>query len=266
MLFDKHGNPINKKGSEKRFHNLVKWGKRKFLTITAFLALLAAIALNLSQIRTFFTSFFSKLEIVDVTFENSTLEKSETGIIKELPEEISIKLRNPTNQVIFLKKAVFEVADTWKLYPSGAIASIVEPSAQYDISMPNKKTPFELEKTVSEKLGPKDVDRFNFIIKKGSGGTYIVLLRIRFYYNSGFNNYLESSNIVISMLDPDDEGFFRTSVINCNCNNLDSIENIFRSKANTVWQVGLVQNCRVKNDVSNLKNVIYSDITRQLLK
>lgn len=84
---------------------------------------------------------------------------------------IDFKLRNVGEQVAFLKKITFYVKEIEPLY-EGSHHANVPISANYDIILPPKKTPYSVSKEISQSIPAGGIDRFTFTVTSNDENLY----------------------------------------------------------------------------------------------
>jgi len=77
---------------------------------------------------------------------------------KELNTELDLKLRNPSDQVVYIKAAEFKVLDQWD-FKMWQAPYAVPVSSKYDVNIPAEPGKV-VRKAVSQGMPPKSVDRF----------------------------------------------------------------------------------------------------------
>lgn len=116
----------------------------------------------------------AKLSLVDVAVIDTN----------EFPK-LEIKVRNNSDEVVFLKKADISTLDQWDLPRPGARPSAVPVSWTYDVNVPLKGL---ATYSISQEVKPNSVDRFEFRLGSEHSpypfmGLFAYLLRIKLVYN-----------------------------------------------------------------------------------
>lgn len=168
---------------------LVELGKKQDITIEK----IDNLTKNVNELKQN-SSTDSDLRFVDILI----LEEN-----NELPI-IEIKIRNVGSKVAFLKSIEFYVKKTWILYPP--INYSVEPiSKNYNIFLPlEETTPYTKLETISQSIGPNDVDRFTVTLDNELpiGKNYgVYLLKFALIYDED-SKRLESDFYLISAQKP----------------------------------------------------------------
>jgi len=116
-----------------------------------------------------------KLEIVDIDFLDGANDK------------IDIKLRNVSNEVIFIKKVILNINKIYSIKPYNGVIlySAILPSANYDFIVPFQEAPYTVEKNISQAIKTNDIDRFTFSIlpEEIPPGYHFMKFNLSFAYN-----------------------------------------------------------------------------------
>ncbi|MBI2660562.1 hypothetical protein HYX07_05355 [Candidatus Woesearchaeota archaeon] len=130
--------------------------------------------------------FDSKLKIVSIDI----IEKGKFPTL-------DIKIRNNGNHVAFIKYAEIEVLNMWELKPY--IVADYEPASwNYDLILPDKKTPYKERIEISQSIPYKGVDRFNITLGFNSTSFEhrVYHIRFRLFYDED-DKLIESGEMLL---------------------------------------------------------------------
>jgi hypothetical protein len=124
---------------------------------------------------------------------------------KDFGSVIEFKVRNNSDEAVFIKKAVFLTLAEWDLVTPGAHPSAIPVSRTYDVTI-SASIGQSVTHNVSQGLAPNSVDRFAFRIgavhkKYPFVGLFVYLIKIRLLYDED-NRVVESPNILMNLPPP----------------------------------------------------------------
>jgi len=120
----------------------------------------------------------------------------------ELPV-LDVKLRNTTNEIVFLKKAVFHIQRIWPIAPFYLCFSEIIVSANYDVLFPKQIPPYTIEAKLSQSVPSNGVDRFTLTLRP-EAFAQIFLASLELIYDAD-NKVIEAGDILFALLDYDHE-------------------------------------------------------------
>jgi hypothetical protein len=136
----------------KVLQKIVNWYKKRPVTIRA--AIIAG----------FFTigpGMIAAIVALTQPGPDSRASLVDVGFIKGLIfPKVDIRIRNTGEKVAVLKRVIIHVERVWKLEPTWMYASALEPTKNYDVNLPSKEPPYEVNLSISQTVPPNDADRF----------------------------------------------------------------------------------------------------------
>jgi len=165
--------------------------RKQTLLFAAFLAtLIAGVAITIPALsRSTGQRREARLSLVDVSVNRS----------EEYPI-VEFKVRNNTDEVVFIKTAEFKTLNHWNLPKPGTFPNAVPNSWTYDVNIPTNVGE-TTSRNVSQAISPNSVDRFSFRIGSEDKpypfiGLFAYLFKIKLIYNED-NKALESPSILV---------------------------------------------------------------------
>lgn len=130
----------------------------------------------------------SNLELVGATFGGGDGTDKEAS---KSDNTLDIKVRNTGSKVGYIKRAIVTVDRIWRLETvTGYLAAVIR-TGTYDVVLPIKPTPYDLEVEVSQAIKPNEVDRFGLRITVDedseyycSDDDYLFKFEVAFYYDA----------------------------------------------------------------------------------
>ena len=117
------------------------------------------------------------LKLVDVSIEERENENP----------RIDIKVRNIGNKVAYLKKAEFQIMKMGIIRVAGVRFEAIPVTWTYDVGVSKDNTPYTKTISISQSVGPNEVDRFQFVIGTEYMDVYVsetlVYMKIILFYN-----------------------------------------------------------------------------------
>lgn len=136
------------------------------------------------------SSRISGLELIDVSFGKSSGDRPE-GISRPSPDCLDLKVRNRGQKIAYIKRATINVKKIWELITVSQYCAAVFQTGRYDVVLPIKSTPYELEVNLSQAVTPNQVDRFGLCLRLDTesraynqDNDYIVELDVSLYYDT----------------------------------------------------------------------------------
>lgn len=136
-------------------------------------------------------------EIVDMSYKTGNAES-----------EIDIKVRNPTDQIVYIKAVLLSVERVWEFTPAWAQYAYHFSSATYDINVPIKAPPYKVKYSLSQSVSPNCVDRFSLRLKIDSNSEgvnsrhdYILMLKTALVINAE-SKTLPGASVLLGLANP----------------------------------------------------------------
>lgn len=186
------------------------------------------------------------LKIVDISIND-----------KERVPKLDIKVRNNSDEVVFVKRAEIEVLGQWDI-PAPGNPSAVPVSAKYDIEL-SAQPGFIALYNISQEVKPNSADRFEFSVSSNHApypylGIFAYLIKVKIVYNED-NRVVEAPPILLHIQTKVDiMGYFRPPPSRALIQrNKTTAQNLLKSvTADTIYQPGILESVKswAKADVS----------------